>query len=117
MGKRLSYIRKLTRVSSAVFMLIFSWSAIGISADLLLFAGAGLRQPADQMIQTFQKETGHTVRVTYAGSGQLMSSILASGQGDLFMPGAFFYIQKLEKMGRIDSSKKSWWRTSGCTPR
>jgi len=105
MGKGLSYIRKLILISSAVFMLIFSWSAIGISAELLLFAGAGLRQPTDQMIQTFQKETGHTVRVTYAGSGQLMSSILASGQGDLFMPGAFFYIQKLEKMGRIDSSK------------
>ncbi len=78
---------------------------MGISADLLLFAGAGLRQPTDQLIQTFQKETGNTVRVTYAGSGQLMSSILASGQGDLFMPGAFFYIQKLQEMGRIAAVK------------
>ena len=79
---------------------------MGISADLLLFAGAGLRQPTDRLIQTFQNETGNTVRVTYAGSGQLMSSILASGQGDLFMPGAFFYIQKLQEMGRIATVKK-----------
>ena len=78
---------------------------MGISADLLLFAGAGLRQPTDRLIQTFQKETGNTVRVTYAGSGQLMSSILASGQGDLFMPGAFFYIRKLQEMGRIVAVK------------
>jgi len=105
MGKRLSFISETLLTLIAMFTLIFSWSATSFSADLLLFAGAGLRQPTDQMIQTFQKETGHTVRVTYAGSGQLMSSILASGQGDLFMPGAFFYIQKLEKMGRIDSSK------------
>ena len=81
---------------SVLFTLIFRWSAMGFSADLLLFAGAGLRQPTDQLIQTFQKKSGHTVRVTYAGNGQLMSSILASGQGDLFMPGAFFYIKKLE---------------------
>ena len=92
-------------VSSALFTMVFGWFAVGFSADLLLFAGAGLRQPTDQLIQTFQKETGHMVRVTYAGSGQLMSSILASGQGDLFMPGAFFYIKKLEEMGHIDSSK------------
>jgi len=105
MNKRLSFIRKMVQVSSALFTMIFGWSAMGFSADLLLFAGAGLRQPTDQLIQTFQKETRHTVSVTYAGSGQLMSSILASGQGDLFMPGAFFYIKKLEEMGRIDSSK------------
>ena len=105
MGKQLSFIRKSVLVSSAVFTLIFGGSATGFSADLLLFAGAGLRQPTDQLIQTFQEETGHRVRVTYAGGGQLMSSILASGQGDLFMPGALFYIKKLEKMGRIDSFK------------
>ena len=69
------------------------------------FCGAGLRQPTDHLIRTFQEETGHSVKVTYAGSGQLLSSILASGQGDLFMPGAFFYIRKLKEMGRIDSSK------------
>jgi len=106
MDNRLSFIRKAFLVSITLFTLIFGWPAAGNSADLLLFAGAGLRQPTDQLIEAFQKETGHTVRVTYAGSGQLMASILASGQGDLFMPGSLFHIQKLEKMGRIDSFKK-----------
>ena len=105
MKKRLPFIRKAVLVSSAVFALVFGGSSVGFSADLLLFSGAGLRQPTDRLVQKFQKETGHTIRVSYAGSGQLMSSILASGLGDLFMPGAFFYIKKLEKMGRIDSSK------------
>jgi len=88
-----------------LFTLIFGWFATGFSADLLLFAGAGLRQPTDQLVETFQKETGHAVSVTYAGSGQLMSCILASGQGDLFMPGSVFYIEKLAEMERIDSFK------------
>lgn len=106
MRKRIFPVGKTVLVSSALLTLIFSWSVPGFSADLLLFAGAGLRQPTDRLVETFQKETGHRVRVTYAGSGQLMSSILASGQGDLFMPGAFFYIRKLLRMGRIDSFKK-----------
>jgi molybdate transport system substrate-binding protein len=105
MGKRLFFIRETVPALITLFTLILGWSATGFSEGLLLFAGAGLRQPTDRLIQTFQKETGHTVSVTYAGSGQLMSSILASGQGDLFMPGALFYIEKLEKMGRINSFK------------
>ncbi len=105
MGRKSSFIKCKAVALLALFVVIFGWSTKGFSADLLLFAGAGLRQPTDWLIQTFQKETGNTVRVTYAGSGQLMSSILASGLGDLFMPGAFFYIEKLEKMGRIDSFK------------
>ena len=105
MGKKWPFIKCKGVALLALFVIISGWSAKGFSADLLLFAGAGLRQPTDQLIQTFQKETGNTVCVTYAGGGQLMSSILASGEGDLFMPGSFFYIEKLEKMGRIDSFK------------
>jgi len=105
MGEKWPFIKCKGLAFLVLFVTISGWSAKGFSADLLLFAGAGLRQPTDRLIQTFQKETGNTVRVTYAGSGQLMSSILTSGEGDLFMPGAFFYIEKLEKMGRIDSFK------------
>jgi len=95
----------MTLILSAVFGLFF-WGPCSVScAELLLFAGAGLRQPTDQLVRIFQQESGHAVRVNYGGSGQLMSSILASGQGDLFMPGALFYIQKLHDMGCIDSSK------------
>lgn len=76
------------------------------SAELLLFAGAGMRQPTDYLVKAFQEETGIVVCVSYGGSGQLLTCILAAGRGDLFMPGAFFYIEKLEKMGRIASLQK-----------
>ncbi len=105
-------IRKSTlrkgRVLLAAVLVFLSLGAFKpcFSADLLLFAGAGLRQPTDRLVDIFQEKTGHRVRVSYAGSGQLLSSILATGQGDLFMPGAFFYIRKLEKAGRIVSHRK-----------
>jgi len=106
MGRQLSFFRKSILISSLLFFLTFGCFQAAFGAELLLFAGAGLRQPTDHLIRIFQEETGHSVKVTYAGSGQLLSSILASGQGDLYMPGAFFYIQKLKGMGRIDSAKR-----------
>jgi len=106
MAAKRPLFHRLLLVSTALLALMIGGSGAALSADLLLFAGAGLRQPTDLLVETFEKETGHVVRVTYGGSGQLMSSILASGRGDLFMPGSLFYIEKLAGMGRIDSFKK-----------
>jgi len=73
------------------------------SAELHFFVGAGLRQPVDRLVQDFQRKTGHRVVVDYDGSGRLLARITASGQGDLFMPGALFYIEKLQARGKVHS--------------
>jgi molybdate transport system substrate-binding protein len=72
-----------------------------IAGELHVFAGAGLRQPVDQLAKAFETETGHRVFIDYGGSGQLLARIEASGKGDLFIPGSLFYIQKLQKAGKI----------------
>ena len=73
------------------------------AGPLHIFVGAGLRQPVDRLTAAFEKETGNPVVIDYGGSGQLMARIQASGQGDLYVPGALFYIQRLEREGRIQS--------------
>jgi molybdate transport system substrate-binding protein len=78
-------------------------SAMVSAAELHFFAGAGLRQPVDRLVEDFQKKTGHRVFVDYDGSGRLLARITASGQGDLFMPGSFFYIEKLQAQGKVHS--------------
>jgi molybdate transport system substrate-binding protein len=100
------FIQRSVLLLTIMLPLLFGVLPNCFSADLLLFAGAGMRQPTDLLVKDFQEETEHRVRVNYGGSGQLLSSIRASGQGDLFMPGAFFYIQKLEKSGGVISHKK-----------
>lgn len=72
-----------------------------VAGQLHVFAGAGLRQPIDRLATAFGTETGHRVYLDYGGSGQLLSRIEASGQGDLYIPGSLFYIQKLQKAGKI----------------
>lgn len=101
---------KTTRqiVLCSVFGLIFLL-ARGISAfggEILLFAGAGLRQPTDRLIERFEEKTGHKVYVEYGGGGKLAVRIRASGRGDLFMPGALFYIENLQKSGHAKDYKR-----------
>ncbi len=55
--------------------LIVSLAGVGAAAEpeLLLYCGAGLRQPVDELLQSFQKETGIKVNVEFAGSGQALA--------------------------------------------
>lgn len=73
------------------------------AGQLHVFAGAGLRQPVDRLAKTFETRTGHRVFIDYGGSGQLLARIEASGQGDLYIPGSLFYIQKLQNADKIRS--------------
>lgn len=75
------------------------------AAELRLYAGAGLRQPVDRLVEQFQKTSNLSVVVDYDGSGRQLAKIIAAGQGDLFMPGALHYIEKLEKQGLVHSTR------------
>lgn len=76
------------------------------AGELRLLAGAGLRQPTDQLVRAFEQQTGIKVLVDYGGSGQVMARLLMSKQGDLFMPGALFYIDKLRAKGMVVSVRR-----------
>ena len=76
-------------------MIIAMGTSVSLAAELRLYAGAGLKQPLDLVVDDFQKKTGHQVVVDYDGSGRLLTKLELTGQGDLFMPGEGFYIDKL----------------------
>jgi len=88
----------------AISVLLSSFPAAnGFAEELTLLAGAGLRQPTDVLVDRFAQQTGHRILTAYDGGGRLMARIQASGQGDLFMPGALFHIDTLEQKGLIHS--------------
>ena len=76
---------------SISLLLIFTVLMPGITdaKELHLFAAAGLRQPADKLIELFQNRTGHKVYVDYGGSGTLLARIRASGRGMPICPQLF----------------------------
>ena len=65
------------------------------------YVGAGMQQPMDEIGKEFEKKYHIKVDYDYAGSGPLYSKILASNKGDIFMPGAYFYVDELNKKGYI----------------
>jgi len=73
--------------------------------DLMLFCGAGIRPPAAELVETFERENGVKIATDYAGSQTLLSTIKLHRQGDLYMPGDQHYVQQAEEEGFILSYK------------
>ena len=53
--------------------------------NLMLFCGAGFKQPIEEVVQMFMKTSGIELHANYASIGALYSQILLSRQGDLFI--------------------------------
>lgn len=69
--------------------------------ELHVFAGAGLREPVDQLAAAFERSSGTKVVVEYGGSGQMLARIKETGGGDLFIPGSMTFFAPLDKEGGI----------------
>ena len=78
------------------------WGAdIESDKPLLLYCGAGIRPPVDDLIALLKSEYGVAVQADYGGSEKLLSRIKLVKQGDLYMPGDMHYIDKAEEDGLL----------------
>ena len=55
---------------------------------LLVFCGAGMKDPFEEIAQAFQAETGCKVEVTYANAAQIQTQINTAQEGDFFIAGS-----------------------------
>ena len=55
---------------------------------LLVFCGAGMKEPFEEIAQAFQAETGCKVEVTYANAAQIQTQINTAQEGDFFIAGS-----------------------------
>ncbi|MFH1718377.1 MAG: molybdate ABC transporter substrate-binding protein [Planctomycetota bacterium] len=73
--------------------------------ELLLYCGAGIRPPVQQIIEAFEAEYGVKIVTDYAGSEMLLSKIKLARQGDLYMPGDKHYVEQAAQEGMILSQQ------------
>lgn len=73
---------------------------------LNLYVAAGLKKPMDQVIQSFQQETGATVAVNYGPSGGLYAQIMQDQPCDLYYSADWIYIEKVEQAGKLEKAGK-----------
>ena len=55
------------------------------AGEVVVFAAASLKTALDEVATNWQNETGHTVTLSYAGSGTLAKQIIAGAPADLFI--------------------------------
>jgi molybdate transport system substrate-binding protein len=73
--------------------------------ELLLYCGAGIRPPVQQMAETFEREHDAKIVTDYAGSEVLLSKMKLTRRGDLYMPGDKHYVEQAAREGMIVSQK------------
>jgi molybdate transport system substrate-binding protein len=61
--------------------------------SLMVYSGAGMRKPMDEIGIAFQEKYGTKVVYNYAGSNALLSQMELTKEGDAYMPGETMYIE------------------------
>jgi len=93
-------------VAIATISGIAYWNQVSESQEsIMVYSGAGLRKPMDEIGAVFENEYGIQVNYNYAGSNTLLSQIQTVERGDVYMPGATYYIETADNKGFIDEKK------------
>jgi molybdate transport system substrate-binding protein len=60
--------------------------------ELTIFIGAASKPPTEEIIDSFQRETGIKVNATFGGSGYVLSQMKLAKKGDIYFPGSSDYM-------------------------
>ncbi len=74
---------------------------------LMIYCGAGMTKPFQEIADSFKEKTGCEMNVSYANAGQIQSQISTSNEGDFFIAGAAEELKPIEKFvaGKTDLVK------------
>lgn len=100
-------------ILSTFFLILLGFSVIpGCSSkqkssslperELLVFAGAASKPPLEEIANRFEEKTGVKVRLTFGGSGTVLSQMKLSQQGDIYLPGSSDFMEMAKKEGVVD---------------
>ena len=87
-------------------ILPISLAVAGSAAEdsLLVYCGAGLNEPMEEIAALFEEQEGVQIDYTYGGAAQLLTQIELYQTGDLYMPGARSYIDSAIEKGFVDET-------------
>ncbi|PKL70911.1 MAG: molybdate ABC transporter substrate-binding protein [Methanomicrobiales archaeon HGW-Methanomicrobiales-1] len=73
--------------------------------SILVFAGAGLKAPLEEIGPLFTKKSGITVQYNYGGAGTLVSQMNLTKKGDVFIPGSTVEFQTAKDQGLVTTNQ------------
>ena len=86
-----------------IFVTVVLLSATpALAADLMVFSGAGLIKPMEEMRKDFEKKHSVEVDVHYGSSGEIFGMVAAGQPCDVLIPGAEKYTMDALKNGWVE---------------
>ncbi|KLK88185.1 molybdenum ABC transporter substrate-binding protein [Methanoculleus sediminis] len=70
--------------------------------ELLVYCGAGMREPMDEIAATFTNRTGIPINFVFGGSNTLLTQMELTEMGDVYMPGATAYFDAAREKGLVE---------------
>ena len=98
----------LKRFIAIVFLVVLAFTELagtGFTADtrssgnLEFLCAPAMRNPIEEMLAKFKKDTGIRSQVSYGGSAILLSQLKLNSHGDIFVPADRFYTDEAVKAG------------------
>ena len=68
-----------------VMTMLFGSSCSSTQSELLIFAAAGAKAPLDEVCQRFEEEYHTQVAINYGGGGEVLSQMVLSRSGDVYI--------------------------------
>jgi molybdate transport system substrate-binding protein len=85
----------------AMLFLASSWSFPANAAEIEFFAGSASKPATQELVELFETETGHNVRLHFGSSGNLLSQMKIARRGDIYFPGSPDYMNRARQDGVI----------------
>jgi molybdate transport system substrate-binding protein len=73
--------------------------------SILVYSGAGLKAPMQEIGQVFTRKYGIDVQFNYGGSGMLISQMNLTKKGDVFIPGSTVEFSTAQNQGLVAASQ------------
>jgi molybdate transport system substrate-binding protein len=74
--------------------------------EVVVFAAASLKTALDEFAAGWERQTGNTVAISYAGSGLLAKQIIAGAPADIFVSAAEDWMDAVSRAGLIAEGRR-----------
>ena len=101
MALQLRHLVQATLVASAFLVPTAAWAD-----DVVVFAAASLKTALDDFAGKWEAETGNSVTISYAGSGQLARQIMQGAPADIFISANPEWMDEVEKAGLVKDGER-----------
>lgn len=82
--------------SFSIFLLVSS-PLPAFSGSLLVFAGSASKPPLEEAARIFTLETGIEIRITFGGSGFVLSQMKLARKGEVYFPGSSDFMERAKR--------------------